>query len=384
MDFLYAFTLREFKRIFRHKGFLLLVCGFPLLLGLMFGRVYSARVVSGLPFAVLDQDHSQLSRLIIRNIDATRGLDLRMHLDSEEEMKQLLLNGEIAAGLIIPRHLERDLKRGLVATVSAYVDASNLSFANQANSDLRSVIGTISTGIQLRYLKKMGSSSKRALALAQSLTIEIARIHNPGFNYQNYVVPGIWAAVLFQLLVVFGALGFVREFELGRGPELWALAEQKVWKLLFGKITPYILIGTVIFSSYFFGIFPFFGIPIQGSTLAAIGFSSLLVLASLSYGLALSSKGTDTVATLKSVLVVTGPAFTLSGYIWPAQATPTVLVWLAQIFPLTPYLSGFRKLLQEGAPLSSLRMEAGHLLLLSALGLWAAYRGLKKQKELPL
>lgn len=377
MKFIYAFGLREVRRIVAYKRFLFLVTAFPLILGVIFGRVYSARVVTGLPLAVVDQDQSQVSRLILRSIDATRGLDLVSYLESPGELESLLRNGKVAAGLIIPRHLERDMKRGRPATVLGFVDASNLSIANQANTDLRSVIGTVSAGIQQRTLRKMGSSGKPAV----SLSIEVARLYNPGFNYQNYIVPGLWASMLFQLIVIFGALAFVREFEMGRGPELWELAQQKVWKLLCGKLAFYLALGTLLFGVYFFGIFPLFGIPVQGSALVLIFFSSLLVMASLSYGLALSSKGSDTAATMKSVLVITAPAFSLSGYIWPAEATPVVLRWLAQIFPLTPYLSGYRKIFQEGANFSALYFEIAHLLLLSCLGILGAYSGLRKRKE---
>lgn len=381
MRFIWDFIFREAKRIFNHRGFLFLVTGFPLVLGLIFGRIYNARVISGLPLAVVDQDRSQLSRTIIRHIDATRGLDLALQIEDPRELEALLRNGKVAAGIVIPRHLEREVKRGEVVSIPAFIDASNLSFANQASSDLRTVIATVSAGIQLRHFKKMGSSSKVALAQAQALTIEIARLHNPGFNYQNYIVPGLWGSVLFQLMVIFGALAFVREFEMGRGPELWSLAEGKVWKLLWGKFIPYFCLGTILFAIYFFGIFPFFDIPSHGSALGLISFSSLLVMAALSYGLALSSKGKDTVATMKSVLVLTAPAFSLSGYIWPPQATPTVLRWLSNIFPLTPYLSGYRKIAQEGAAFSALQTEALHLLLLTAIGLLGAYKGLKARRK---
>lgn len=378
MNFILAFLLRELRRIKSHKGFLFLVTCFPLLLGLIFGRIYTARVVTGMPVAVLDEDRTQLSRLIIRYLDATRGLRVLVNVESIEQIEQLIADGEIAVGVLIPRHLERSIKRSEAATVIAYVDASNITFANQANADLRTVIGTVAAGIQLKYLRKTGSSTKRALAQIQAVRIEPARLYNPGFNYMNYLTPGLWASMLFQLLVLFGSLAFAREFEMGRGPELWELADHSTWKLLLGKLIPYVLIGTILFAGFFLGIFPLFQIAIETSGFKLLLFSILLVLAALSLGMALSSLGKSTLGALKGVLLLTGSAFSLSGYIWPLEAMPLFLQGLAQVIPLTPYLAGYRKLFQEGADLSAIGPEATHLLGLALLGLLAAYWGLRK------
>ncbi|MEK7854682.1 MAG: ABC transporter permease, partial [Acidobacteriota bacterium] len=191
MSFIGSFALREFRRIIRHKGFLFLVFLWPLLYAFVFGRIYSARVITKLPVVLVDDDRSQLSRLIIRYLEASRSFQVVSTLENPEEMQDILANNEAMVGLVIPRHLERNIKRGKPERVIAFVNASNLSIGNLANSDLRAVVGTVSAGIQMKYLMKTGSSSAKAQQQMQAVKIEAARLYNPGFNYLSFLAPGL-------------------------------------------------------------------------------------------------------------------------------------------------------------------------------------------------
>lgn len=381
MSFIGCFALREFNRIRKHKGFLFLVLVWPLLYAFFFGRVYSDRVLTKLPVVIADEDRSQLSRTLVRYLEASRSFEIVRTVENPKQIEDLIVDNEAMVGIYIPRHLEDRIKRGQAERVIAFVNASNLSVGNQASADLQTVIGTVSAGIQLKFLKKSGSSTKRAMGLIQPVKVESARLHNPGFDYLNYVAPGIWASILHQLLVLFGALAFVREFELGREAEMWSLAQGKPWRLLVGKFLPYLLIGILLFSAYFSILFPVFNIPLPNVGWNVLIFSIPLVLAVLSYGFTISTLSDASTGALRGVLLLTSPAFSLSGFVWPIAAMPEPLQWLGKAIPLTPYLSGYRKLIQEGAPLESVAGECLHLLVLSLIAMLLAWYGLRRRKK---
>jgi len=64
-------------------------------------------------------------------------------------------------------------------------------------------------------------------------------------------------------------------------------------------------------------------------------------------------------------MVISTPAFILSGFTWPTMAIPSAITNIAQFIPLTQFLSGFRKVAFYGGNLSSIKSEVGMLSLIA-------------------
>ncbi len=67
------------------------------------------------------------------------------------------------------------------------------------------------------------------------------------------------------------------------------------------------------------------------------------------------------------LMVISTPAFILSGFTWPTMAIPPAITAIAQYIPLTQFLSGFRKIAFYGGNLSSVKGEIGMLVLITAV-----------------
>ncbi|MGO7522651.1 ABC transporter permease, partial [Rhizobium brockwellii] len=74
--------------------------------------VFSAGLATRLPIAVLDQDGTDLSRQIIRMVDATQDTSVALAVSDLAEGRQLILSGEVHGLLMLPRNLERDVLSG--------------------------------------------------------------------------------------------------------------------------------------------------------------------------------------------------------------------------------------------------------------------------------
>ena len=64
------------------------------------------------------------------------------------------------------------------------------------------------------------------------------------------------------------------------------------------------------------------------------------------------------------LMVISTPAFVLSGFTWPTMAIPHAITNIAQFIPLTQFLSGFRKIAFYGGDVASIRPEINMLLLI--------------------
>ncbi|MGO6908751.1 ABC transporter permease, partial [Rhizobium ruizarguesonis] len=61
---------------------------------------------------MLDQDGTDLSRQIIRMVDASQDTSVALAVSDLAEGRQLILSGEVHGLLMLPRNLERDVLSG--------------------------------------------------------------------------------------------------------------------------------------------------------------------------------------------------------------------------------------------------------------------------------
>lgn len=361
----------EMQRLLAHKGFLFLALAWPLVFAFFFGKIYSQRVVNQMPIAIVDLDRSNLSRTLIRFTGTNRSFEIKETFDNTETLKDPFLKGEFAAAIIIPRDFQRDIKRGHRTQVTVWVNATNVVVANLTMSEMAYIVGTINGGIQLKFLQKTGSSSQRAMEMIQPLPLNIAKLYNPGLNYLNYLTPGIWAAILHQVIILLGALCFVPHQQ--RKETATLLSHMRSSQTMFwGKWSFYFILGLLSFEAFFRLLFPWFEISLHAPVAELLVFSALLCAAAVSLGCAISLASERTIGALKGVLLLASPAFILSGYTFPISQMPEVYKYITAIFPLTPFISGYRKIYQEGVPLTYLGSEVLHLLILTALYLAVA------------
>ncbi|ULJ75859.1 ABC transporter permease [Rhizobium gallicum] len=99
---------REFDRFARRRLLLFLTTILPLLLMGLLAVVFSAGLATRLPIAVLDLDGTDLSRTIIRTVDATPDTAVASRLSDVAEGRRLIRSGQVRGLLMLPRNLERD------------------------------------------------------------------------------------------------------------------------------------------------------------------------------------------------------------------------------------------------------------------------------------
>lgn len=370
----------ELKRLLSNKGFLFLAVAWPLLYAIFFGRIYSDHVVNNMPLAIVDMDKTQISRTITRFAGSMRSFNIQETFENPEQLKDKFLSGDFAAALIIPKGLQRSIKHGHRPHVTVWINATNVVVANLTASEISYLMGTVSGGIQLKFLQKAGSSTKRAMESIQPLPLEMARLHNPGLNYLSYLTPGIWAAIIHQVVILLGALCFVPHVQRKEIAALNGTVERpKSW--FFGKWSFYFILGVITFEIFFRGLFPLFNIKIESSVWALLLFSSLFIASALSLGTLISLATTRTLGALKGVLLLASPAFILSGYTFPISQMPEIYKFMTAIFPLTPFINGYRKLYQEGVGFLDVVPDITHLAVLFFIYAVLSYFFFKKRWE---
>lgn len=373
MKAIWNIITREVKYIFSSRLLVLALLAFPITDCIFLGGIYISGTLTKLPIAVIDNDNSKISRNIIRFFNASPDMEVKYRINNVEEVKDLFSSHKAVLCVYIPKDLQKNIKRQKPQSVTIFTNFSNYITGNITSIDAETIIATISGGIKYKTLTKRGFSSKQAKELLLPIKNNTARLFNPALNYNLYLTPGLWLSVLHQLLILAGALTIATEFDLKTVRHLLYTADGSLLKAITGKMLFYMTAAYIHFEILYRLLFPLFNIPIAYSTAAAMELSMLFSFASLSLGLLLSSILKTRMNTLKGCLMVSAPAFLLSGYTWPLDQMPEILAKAVQIIPLTPFLQGFIKIYQQDLGIEFTIPFAVHLIILGILFFALAY-----------
>src|SRR6266699_2919217 len=112
----------------------------------------------------------------------------------------------------------------------------------------------------------------------------------------------------------------------------------------------YIVLGRVVFE-----------VPLSGNVLLLYAIALLFVIASLSFGLFISTLVRTQQQAMQVAFFFVLPNILLSGFMFPRQAMPPLFQWLGLLLPLTHFLKVLRGILLKGVGLEALWREVAVL-----------------------
>ena len=341
MSYLIDVIIKELKHIFTSKYYLFLICLWPFIDFIFLGGIYYYGNVQNMPIAIIDKDHSKISRTVSRFFDTSYAFDVKYKLDDVEDFRYLIAKNKIYMGVYIPKDTQKNIKKSLPAEISFYIDGSNYLTANLSEIEGANILGTINAGLKNTMMKKKGIQSKQAKAMMLPIQNDTSKLFNPTYHYGYFLTPGLWISILGQLFLIFGTLTIGRELE--RKEKF----SNSVFLFILGKLLVYTVISVIYFEILFRVFFPAFQIPFDGNTSGAIILSVLFIISTILLGMLMPAVTGNRLDALKGCLLIGAPAFLLSGYTWPLEQMPILMSTIAKFIPLSAYLEGFRKIFQQ-------------------------------------
>jgi ABC-2 type transport system permease protein len=220
------------------------------------------------------------------------------------------------------------------------IDGSNSTIASSA---LNTSIGITFRESILQLLAKTGGSGVPVEVRPQIL-------YNPAMRSPNFFVPGVIGLVL-QIATVFAtAMSLVRERERGTLEQL-LVSPLSRWGLMFGKLTPYLIISVTMSAGLFVAMRWVFHVPIAGSIAALMVAVVFYVFALLSLGLLISTRAQNQMQALQMSMLFILPSVFFSGFIFPRETMPWIFYAISTCLPATYFIELMRAIILRGATL---------------------------------
>lgn len=348
----------EYRLVFRDSGLVVVFVIAALVYPPLYSYIYHNETIRDVPIAVVDESHTQASRELIRDIDATPDLVVAYARNSVEECKDLLYRDKIHGVVYIPRDFSDKIARNEQAMVSMYTDMSSFLYYRAMMFGANLPILQYGKDVKVKRLNAMGVTGKAAEITADPLGHEAVILYNESMGFFSFLIPALLILMIHQTLF-FGITmvnGTLRE-DRALHASLQVKQRGKFFQILLGKTLCYLTLEMVL-ASYILLIIPrVFHLPHLGNPVDIMLFIIPMILGvvflSMSFSVFVRNRETAIVIGLFFSLIL----LFLSGFSWPQSNISWVWKTFAMLFPSTYGIQGFLKLNSMGADLSLVKYE---------------------------
>jgi ABC-2 type transport system permease protein len=341
--------------VMRHdRAFMAVVTVQPLVMLLLFGGALSNEPAN-VPWAVLDQSRTEISRRLLADIQSTGYFEEPRAVASQQQGESLLRRGSALALLVIPQDFRRDALRG-GPEVQVLLDGADPLNAARVGGILRAVAARFDPGAR-------GSLRAQPAPRVSPLEVRGRFWFNSTLRDRDFFLAALAGMLLTNLCLSISSLGLVTERENGTYEQTLSLPTSPL-EIVLGKLLPYVVVSYGVLAFAVIGAGLIFGVWPAGSWLAMGLLTLPFVLASLAIGVLVSSLAKSSAQAVFITVFFILPSFVLSGVMLPYQLMPDGVRQLGGLLPLRWYQIGLRRVVSRGGGLDDIAIP---VLALSAI-----------------
>ena len=358
----------ELKLILEDKSILLTCLVAPILYAFFVGSIYMEKEVTDIPIAVVDQDHTSLSRKVSQLIDANQKVKVYGHYSSMEDAMFHFNNLEVQGILLIPKDFQKKTFNLDQAYVELVLNNTKFLTSNEINKGVQEVILMVAGGVRVQYFISQEIPVELAKQKAQPVLPVLRSVYNATNNYGDYLLPILLVLILQQTLLIAFGQSAVHELKHGMLQNIKDLSFADFIKVFSAKGTYYIVLYMVYLFVFFKLIFPHYHLAFKGEMPLHILAGTLFLIVVILYTIFLSTFFKTPIGWTEVMAFSTYPLFLVSGYSWPIEVMPKLLQFFANLLPATPYYRLFNRVSVQGASWQHVNTELIHLLGLVVVG----------------
>jgi len=324
----------------RRRPFLLgLTTVVPLVLMGLLSAVFSAGLATRLPIGVLDLDSSDLSRTIIRTVDATPDTAVAVRVGDLAEGRSLILSGKIHGLLMLPLNLQRDVFSGRRPEVVFFYNTQTLTTGNLTVRGVNAAVPAVAAGIRLSLRTARGEPIEAAQSDILPIPVQTHPLFNPTLNYIYFLLTALIPSILQVVIVTASSYSTGLDVETRHRLRILRRLGGGLWPAIAGKTLPYTIIFLLVLGLSDSLLFAVLGLPLHGHY-------ALLVIAGLLFILSCQLLGTLLALVLKPMAtavsigtLLTAPAFGFMGIGFPRLGMSAFALGYGALLPGTWYLT---------------------------------------------
>lgn len=353
--------IEELRLILSDSGAMLIILFAMLIYTTIYSFAYGAEVVNSIDIAVVDEDKTPSSRLLIEGLRSGPNTRVGYESQSMAEAKELLFRREVYGVVLVPHGFERGLLSSEGTTISLILDGSHLLLYSRLYEQALTDALTQGANVEAEYLVAMGVDDIAAMGVIQPVKLSKQVLYNPSLGYGSFVMPSIVVVIIQQTLLIGVAMVAMRR------PRKQLITWSESAKRVLTISLVYVFIYALSLAIIMLTIWQIFGFPMNGKLINIILIMALYIFASASLAQSISHLFKRREAPIMVLLWSSVPILLLAGVSYPREAFAEWLYAIGRLLPSSSAVDGFIRLNSMGAPLYDVQKELYTLLILAFL-----------------
>lgn len=342
---------REIDRLRRRPFLLAFVTIVPIALMALLISVFSAGLATRLPIAVLDLDSSDLSRSIIRMVDATPDSAVSVRVGELAEGRRMILSGRVHGLLMLPQNLERDVFAGRRPEVVFFYNTQTLTTGNLTLRGTSAAVQTAAAGVRLSLRTAQGQPIEQAQTALTPIPVQIHALFNPTLNYVNFLLAAILPSLLQLVIVTASVYSVGLDVETRHRLRILRRLGGGLWPAMAGKLLPYTILFLLVLGLSDLVLFGILELPLRGRGWLLDIAALLFILSCQLLGALLALLLRPMATAISVATLLTSPAFGFMGIGFPRLAMNGFAYGFGAVLPGTWYLTARIDQTIRGTPL---------------------------------
>lgn len=345
-----AFT--EWKLFYTDPAAVLLLVVAGLLYAFYYPTPYIYQTVSKVPVAVVDLDHTEMSRQLTQMAASAQQIEVKAVYEDFIQAKEAMGREEIYGFMVIPDNMEKDIRKNKQVSVNIFTHGAYVMLhgaIGTAFSTCAMTLGATNKVKQIALNKRVPST--QAMAMRDPIPISIQTLFNNTGSYSNYVVPSVLILILQQSLIIgICVLGGARAHRRFRRKFRDCPVENEILPYrYFGRSLAYFVHYCSFILFYHCVIYNIFDFPRRGEFLPMVVFAVVFLAAVINFGMVLSQVFLRRESSMQLFLYLSIPILFLANFSWPTYLMPTAMRAFSYVLPSTFAIPAWISIEQMGA-----------------------------------
>ena len=391
-DALGIFNL-ELRNILHDGGVMIIFVVAGFLYPILYNFVYRNGILEDTPIAVVDDAACSDTRRMIREMDATREINIAWRCTDMNEARTLLQQRKVNGIVYFPADFGDRLAAMETATFSIYADMSSFLYYKNLLMGSEFVMLHEINSIKVERLSLDGLTDQEADATVNTVRYEDINPYNRAFSYSIFLISAILMLII-QQVMFYGmgmSVGTMREENRSFASLPDTYSGRGVGRVVLGRGAAYWLLFMAI-GIYVCCIVPaMFGFPQRGSFGNILLLLALFVTVCVFFSMTWTTLVTRRESAILLFLFMSPVLVFLTGFSWPTTAFPAFWKYFSYLFPSTFGCQAFINMNTAGAPLAvvapqlrALCIQGGMYYILACVAVYVENFALKKGLTRPL
>ena len=335
----------------RHRIVMILMFAVPLFAVWYFVDMMSEGLPNRVPIAIVDMDHSSLSRKVTRNLSASQSVEVGYTAESFHQAMQDVRAGKIFGFFHIPQNFQRDAMSGKGPTLSYYANLTYYIPGTFAYKGFKVTAVTTSGGVVQTTLTQAGVGNDVTSTLVQPVVAQVNGIHNPWMNYSIYLTNSFAPGMLALMVFLVTAYSICYEIKSGGSREWLRVSDGSMVTILTGKLLPQSVIFSIVGIAMQSILYGYCHFPMHNHLGHMILAMVLLVLACQAFAVAICCWIPQPRRALSTLCLIGILSFSVTGFSFPVQSMYGGIAVFSYVIPLRYYFLIYIDLALNGIPI---------------------------------